>query len=85
MYYVCTLYVQLGETIQSTKEVNIDEYRALWIATQVKPMSLLLRYKVSSKSIAWWPSKEGKDPSTESDEFLEKFQTAFDPPPPLIL
>ena len=24
----------------------------------------------------------GKDPATKSDEFLEKFQTAFDPPPP---
>ena len=23
----------------------------------------------------------GKDPATKSDEFLEKFQTAFDPPP----
>ena len=22
-----------------------------------------------------------KDPATKSDEFLEKFQTAFDPPP----
>ena len=26
--------------------------------------------------------KLGKDPATKSDEFLEKFQTAFDPPPP---
>ena len=26
----------------------------------------------------------GKCPATKSDEFLEKFQTAFDPPPPLI-
>ena len=24
----------------------------------------------------------GKGPATKSDEFLEKFQTAFDPPPP---
>ena len=23
----------------------------------------------------------GKDPATKSDEFLEKFQTAFEPPP----
>ena len=23
----------------------------------------------------------GKDPATKSDNFLEKFQTAFDPPP----
>ena len=27
----------------------------------------------------------GKDPATKSDEFLEKFQTAFDPPPPRFL
>ena len=27
----------------------------------------------------------GKDPATKSDDFLEKFQMAFDPlPPPLI-
>ena len=26
----------------------------------------------------------GKGPATKSDEFLEKFQTAFDPLPPLI-
>ena len=69
MYYVCALYgqlyVQLGETIQSTKEVNIDENRTLWIATQVKPMSLLLRYKVSSKSIAWWPSEVREAPLQE--------------------
>ena len=26
----------------------------------------------------------GKDPATKSDEFSEKFQTAFDPPSPLI-
>ena len=26
----------------------------------------------------------GKDPATKSDEFLEKFQTPFSPPPPLI-
>ena len=24
----------------------------------------------------------GKDPATKLDEFFEKFQTAFDPPPP---
>ena len=27
----------------------------------------------------------GKDPATKSDEFLEKFQTAFDPSPPSFL
>ena len=27
----------------------------------------------------------GKDPATKSDEFLEKFQTAFDLPPPSFL
>ena len=59
------MYVQLGETIQSTKEVNIVEYRALWIATQVKPMSLLLRQKVSSKSIAWWPLEVREAPLQE--------------------
>ena len=26
----------------------------------------------------------GKDPATKSDEFLEKFQTAFDPPPSFL-
>ena len=26
----------------------------------------------------------GRDPATKLDDFLEKFQTAFDPPPPLI-
>ena len=26
---------------------------------------------------------QGKDPATKSDEILEKFQTAFDPPPSL--
>ena len=25
---------------------------------------------------------QGKGPATKSDEFSEKFQTAFDPPPP---
>ena len=25
---------------------------------------------------------QGKDPATKSDEILEKFQTAFDLPPP---
>ena len=26
----------------------------------------------------------GKDPATKSDEFLEKLQTAFDPPPSFL-
>ena len=37
------------------------------------------------KNMALLHSGLGKDPVTKSDEFLEKFQTAFDPPPfPLI-
>ena len=31
-----------------------------------------------------WFSYVGKDPAIKSDDFLEKFQTAFDPPPSFL-
>ena len=48
-------------------------------------LPLFLLYPLASE-FCWsfallWPSS-GKGPATKSDEFLEKFQTAFAPPPP---
>ena len=38
-----------------------------------------------SRNIVLYRACLGKDPATKSDDFLEKFQTAFDPPPPSFL
>ena len=41
----------------------------------------ILHQKSHVHSITRIPNSSlGKDPATKSDEFLEKFQTAFDPP-----
>ena len=42
-------------------------------------MASLFHKKADNENISAW---QGKDPTTKSDEFLEKFQKAFDPPPP---
>ena len=50
--------------------ILLDQYRALM------PLDIV--------QVKIWTSHtdaSGKDPANKSDEFLEKFQTAFEPPP----
>ena len=46
------------------------------------PSSLNIWHGFSCCDVFSYISSLGKGPATKSDDFLEKFQTAFDPPPP---
>ena len=54
-----------------------DPQSKIWAEKKEKTRN---KDNTEEESINIW----GEDPATKSDEFLEKFQTAFDPPPSFL-
>ena len=73
-----------GQTQQAAQEKSVHVF-CVAFSRRLTEGSTDLALKVRRTSLADrrlpYSSPLGKDPATISDEFLEKFQTAFDPHP----